>query len=145
MNRVANVADPFSTPPRSQFLAAVLAGLGKRRKAIRHKCHSIAVEKVLERTSTNEHEKLEISSEVGGARLRLFVWDDRWVFVDARAPTQNGGWAWEFTQQGRLIGDEGRALVQALEASIDAAATECREAMERVWKPLLATGPRLSP
>lgn len=140
---MADVADPFSPPTENQFLVALLAGLRKRRKPIRHKVRSIVVEKLLERTSADEHEKLEISAEVGAARLRLFVCDDRWVFVDARRPTKNSGWAWEFTRQGRLVAGEVGPLIQALEASIEATASESREAMERVWKSLLATGPRL--
>lgn len=144
MNHVHLVTDPLSAAFDSPFLVGVLAAVAKRRKAIRHKVRSIAVERVLERTHAQEHEKLEIVSEVGRARLRLFVWDDRWVFVDARAPTKRDGWAWEFSYEGRLVGDDARALICAFEESIDAAHTQSGEAMERVWKPLLAAGPRLS-
>jgi hypothetical protein len=144
MNSVPRLADPLSTPPKSPFLANALAGLAKRRRAIRHKVRSIAVEKVLERTSDEEFEKLEIVTDVGAVRLRLFIWDDRWVVVDARVATKSSGWAWEFTAQGRLVGNEARTLVGALEASVDAAAAHSSDDMERVWKSLLATGPRLS-
>ena len=137
-------SDPLSSAPKSQFLAAVLATLAKRRKAIRHKTRHIAADRVLERMSAEEHEKLEVTSDVGMARLRLFVWDDRWVFIDARTPTKNSGWEWEFTCQGRLIGEEAAALIRAFEASVDAAASQSSEALQRVWKPLLASGPRLS-
>ena len=141
---MARLTDPLSSAPKTPFLAGVLAALAKRRKAIRHKVRSISVEKVLERTSADEREKLEISSSVGAARLRLFVWEDRWVFIDARTPTKASGWAWEFNYQGRLLGDEAHALIHAFEQSIDAATIQSGEALGGVWKPLLATGPRPS-
>jgi hypothetical protein len=144
MNRVSHPTDPLSTAPNSPFLAEVLASLAKRRKAIRHKARSITVEKVRERANAEEREKLEISAEVGAARLRLFVWDDRWVFIDARAPTKRSGWAWEFSYEGRMVGDEARALIGAFEQSIEATTTQPAETLAGVWKPLLASGPRLS-
>lgn len=99
---------------------------------------------MLERTSGDEHEKVEIACDVAMARkLRLFIWNDLWVFIDARTPTKSSGWAWEFTHEGRFAAGEARALVEALEDSIDAAAAQSSEDLERVWKPLLASGPRL--
>lgn len=145
MNRVPHLIDPLSTAPKSPFLAGVLAALAKRRRAIRHKVRKIAVDKLRERISADEHEKLEISSVVGTAQLRLFVWDDRWVFVDARIPTKSDGWSWEFSYEGRLVGDEARALIEAFEDSIEAAAMQSGERLELVWKPLLAGGPHLTP
>jgi hypothetical protein len=139
---VPPLTGPSSASPKSAFLTDTLAALSKRRKALRHKLRHISVERVLERTEGNEWEKLEVSCEALGPRLRLFVWQDRWVFVDARTPTKEG-WAWEFTTQGRLVGGvEARALVAALEATIEASFLESSAALERVWTPLLATGPR---
>lgn len=137
--------DPLSKPPKSAFLSDVLLALEKRRKAIRHKVRQLAVEKVLERADGDQQEKLEICCDVGvREKVRLFLWDDRWVFVDARAPTKDSGWAWEFTNQGRLGGgSDARALVQAFEQSIDAAADQSADGLARVWTPLLASGPRL--
>jgi len=142
MKGVPLLTDPLSSAPKSAFLAGTLAALGKRRRAIRHKVSSIAVEKVLERTSTDEHDKLEIFATVGAARLRLFVWDDRRVFIDARTPTKTSGWAWEFSYQGRMAVSEPRFLIEAFEQSIDAVAAQSGDALDGVWKPLLATGPR---
>ena len=144
MSAVAFVADPSSSTLKSRFLADILAALAKRRRALRHKTGDIAVEKVLEATSGAEDEKLEISCDVGPARLRLFAWADRWIFIDARTATKTGGWEWEFSQQGRLLGGEARALIGVFERSIDATAMKSTESLEDVWKPLLASGPRLS-
>jgi len=65
---VPRISDPLSPAIRSAFLADTPAALAKRRRAIRHKVRSIKVKKILERTSADEHEKLEISVEVGVAR-----------------------------------------------------------------------------
>lgn len=144
MDGVSHITDPLAPRTKSVFLADVIIALSKRRKAIRHKTRNLAVARVLERTSAAEHEKLEVSADVNAARLRLFVWDDRWVFVDARVPTKGSGWAWEFTYQGRLAGPAARTLIAAFERTIDATASQDAEELECAWKPLLATGPRAS-
>ena len=124
------------------FLVEVLGALSNRRKAIRYRLRRVSAEKVLERTDSQEREKVEITCEGHGQKLRLFLWDDRWVFIDARMPSKRG-WAWEFTYQGRLIGAaDARSLVGALEQSIDASTLGDTAALERVWRPLLAAGPR---
>jgi hypothetical protein len=141
MKGMVAVSDPLSAPPKSAFLADTLRCLAKRRKAIRRKVRDIALEKVLERTDGQEREKVEITCT--GPTFRLFVWDDRWVFVDARALAKGQGWTWEFTYQGRLMGGvEAPGLVKAFEDSIEAAGVQSSATLERVWKPLLASGPR---
>ena len=142
MRGVTDLIDPLSKQPKSEFLADTLRCLAKRRKAIRHKVRDIAVEKVLERTGRGEREKLEIACT--GPALRLFVWDDRWVFIDARTLVKDKGWTWEFTDQGRLVGGaDGRGLVAALEETIEAVSSQSSAALKQIWKPLLASGPRL--
>ena len=134
--------DPLSPPTESPFLRGILDGLSKRRKAIRYKVRQISVEKVRERTGSEEREKLEITCEGNAQKLRLFLWDDRWVFVDARISSKQG-WAWEFTYQGRWMGiADARVLVAALEQSIEASSLGDSAKLEGVWRPLLAQGPR---
>lgn len=141
MNHMADVTDALNPRPKSPFLADALRCLAKRRKAIRHKVRDIAVEKVLERTGSEEREKLEIACT--GPALRLFLWDDRWVFVDARTLAKHQGWTWEFTYQGRLAGGvDARRLVAALEETIEAVTFQSTARLEQLWKPLLASGPR---
>jgi hypothetical protein len=142
--------DPLRKRPRSAFLANVLLSLRKRRKAVSHQVRTIEVEKVLERTDGTELEKLEIECitlHPRPTKVRVFVWEDRWVWVDARSRVGSKGWAWEFTTQGRAAGGvDGRGLVQALEASISAASPvepDNAGALGAVWEPVLAAGPRL--
>lgn len=130
--------------PASNFLAGVAIALDKRRKAIRYSLRNLKVESCEERLSDEEPDKLEITGKLGRTNLRLFVWEDRWVFVDARTPMKGDGWAWESTHEGRLTAGDAQVLVNALEASIAAASGQSSDEFERVWKPLLATGPRLA-
>lgn len=143
MKDVPTFTDPWSSPPKSAFLVNVLFALAKRRKAIQHQVRTIAVQKVIEGTTDDEQEKIEIELGVAGQSFRMFLWDDRWVYVDARRPRKNAGWEWEFTRQGRLVGGVNvRMLVEALKRSIDATNTQCGPALDQIWTPLLATGPR---
>lgn len=134
--------DPLCLPAESPFLREVLGGLSKRRKAIRYKLRQISVDKVRERIDSEEREKLEITCEGNIQKLRLFLWEDRWVFVDARISSKQG-WTWEFTHQGRLMGiADARTLVAALEQSIEASSLGDSTTLEGLWRPLLAQGPR---
>lgn len=137
-----SLIDPLSLPTESPFLKNILGGLSKRRKAIRYKVRQISIEKVRERTDSEEREKLEITCEWNAKKLRLFLWDDRWVFIDARMSSKQG-WAWEFTHQGRLMGiADARVLVAALEQSIEASSLGDSATLEGLWSRLLAQGPR---
>ena len=139
--------DPLTAPSRNAFLNEVLASLGRRRKAIRHKAR-FTVEKVVERTDGDEREKLEITCALYFARdtsVRLFAWQDRWLWVDARSFQKSEGWIWQFTARGRAIGGlDGRSLVAALEASI-AASSQVNEEnaalLQSIWQRVLAVGP----
>ena len=143
MQDMPPLIDPLAVPLKNIFLADVGSALAKRRKAIRHKVRNIAVEKLVERSDGYEGEKIEVELTVAGQSFRLHIWEDRWTFIDARRPEKGTGWAWEFTRQGRLVGGvDARALVELLEQSIEAATLQSSAALEGLWAPLLATGPR---
>lgn len=132
----------ISSTTLSPFLTDLAVALDKRRRAIRYKVRDLRIEKGNDRLSADEPDKLEVTGKVGPAKLRVFVWEDRWVFVDARTPTKREGWSWESTHEGRLIGGDAEVLVSALEASIDAARSQSSDDLSRLWKSLLASGPR---
>lgn len=128
------------------FLEDLLASLRKRRKALRHQVRDLSIERIVERSEGGDRGKLEIACVASGrARLRLFAWEDRWVWFDARCGSKDG-WVWQFTRDGRLLAAEpGRGLVEAMERSIAAAFELTPEGLSRledIWTPLLARGPR---
>ena len=88
------------------------------------------------------------ASPTAGQRvqLRVQVWGDRWVWVDASRYSKSG-WVWEFTSEGRFVSPNGaRSLVEHAEAMIIAShkkpAAEVPQAMHDIWSKSLAVGPR---
>lgn len=141
--------DLLAMAPRSEFLAEVLAALKKRRRAIKYTLRELTAEKIVERGEGQDREKLEIGCEFRSSQhtaLRLFLWGDRWIWVDARSLKKGDGWTWHFTHEGRAVGGlTGRQIVEALEASIAASSpvhNNHTELLEQVWRPILALGPR---
>lgn len=101
----------------NEFLNSVLFSLKKRQKAIKYKVSSITCEKIVEIDEGERFEKLEIDVQLLTSRcsFRIFAWDDRWVWIDARRGSKNG-WKWEWSDEGRLLGSfTGRDVVDALE------------------------------
>jgi hypothetical protein len=130
----------------SAFINDVLDALRKRQKAIKYKVRDIGCEKVIERQEA-DREKLEITIHTSErAAIRLFIWDDRWAWVDCRLGTKDG-WAWQWTTDGRVMGSiDGQIMVSSLEQSIDAAAavgSNGTSTFADVWSTKLARGPRL--
>ena len=134
---------------QAAFIVEVEEWLRKRGKPIRHRKSDISVERVLERTDGVEWEKLEIECPFYGktTRLRLHIWNDRWIWIDARRSSK-AGWSWEFTAEGRLSGNHSaRDLVALFEASLSAGHWDERAPAElgKLWTPVLATGPKALP
>jgi hypothetical protein len=76
--------------------------------------------------------------------VRLAVWSDRWIWLDARRRGKRG-WAWFTTLEGRYIGKNGpdglvRQLEQIFTAGLD---DDPVRRIGQIWNPILAKGPRL--
>jgi hypothetical protein len=126
----------------SPFLDDLLSSLTRRRKAIKHRVRALRAERVSDSSDGLESAKVEIQCDLLAPRtmLRLNAWADRWIWVDARRSGKSG-WVWQFTTEGRLLGDQlARELVAALEASIGAQGIESD--LRAIWAPILAQGPR---
>jgi len=145
----ADVDDLLTKAPQSEFLAEVLAALKKRRRAIKYTLRNLTAEKIVERGESEDREKLEIECEFRSPQhtaLRLFLWGDRWIWVDARSLKKGDGWTWQFNREGRAVGGlTGRRIIEALEASIAASSpvnSDNAKLLQDVWQPILALGPR---
>lgn len=133
------------------FSCAIQEALRKRRRALSRRGASVSWTCVKEIVNGRETEKgrtdVTIDYRVNGlpVTLRMNVWADRWVWIDARCSTKQG-WLWEFTDEGRFISKNGaRALVQCAEKTIDASFLPARDApsvISKVWSTCLASGPR---
>lgn len=132
------------------FIAELIDSVQKRRKAIAYRVRELRCDKVIERSGDAEQEKLEIEFHVRasarGCVVRLFIWEDRWVFVDARVGSKHG-WKWEWTREGKLLGSvNGRSLVEALERTIDFApsmSTAETHLLDGVWIRMFGAKPKL--
>lgn len=133
--------------PSSALLVSVLAALRRRHKALKDRVRELRVERIVDHSEDSQVEKLEIECVASGrTKMRLFVWEDRWVWADFRRISKRDGWLWAFTVEGRIFGvDPARQLLEALENSIGEAfemTTGELDRFERIWAPLLAQGPR---
>lgn len=134
----------------NDFVSEVAESLRKRSRAIRHRGALIECQNVKEIEDGVESEirrlDIDISYRISAAsvRVRLIVWSDRWLWIDARRSAKRG-WAWEATMEGRFFSADGaRALIRLLEDTISSTKTSdgVPATLERIWKPHLALGPR---
>lgn len=133
-------------PFDDEFLESTAVSLRKRTKALGHLVPHVDISKVYD-AGTVRRERLEVSLsgyQSNNPTLRMHVWPDRWVWVDARELSKRG-WVWAWTYEGRLLGDRsGRDLVATLENSYHGLSnmdgTRTHE-LTALWKPLLARGP----
>ena len=135
------------------FSRAVLNAFRKRFRALSRRGATVECTPVKEIVNGRESERgrtdIRIAYRVEGARveLRLHVWGDRWVWVDARRASK-AGWIWEFTSEGRFISQNGaRNLVARAEETMDASflpAADVSPTMSAIWSKCLAVGPRRS-
>lgn len=134
--------------PQAEFLQMVVDALRRRARAINYIGGRIFVERIIEKSESVSIEKIEITyrrlSRARGPRVRIFIWSDRWCWVDAREIARQG-WRWKWTAEGRLMPEViGTSTIAALEESIKVAfhaSEEAPQRLEEIWKPLLARGP----
>lgn len=135
--------------PRSQdlFLAELLDCIRRRRKSLKHQTRSFTVERLVEMGSGDPVERIEIEARLGAKTVvRLFAWQSRQIWIDARQPGAGGGWAWAFTDEGRLTGEnDARSLLAAFEATLAMSfgmTAASADGFSSIWAALLAKGPR---
>jgi hypothetical protein len=139
-----------------EYLSRIVESLRKRRKAISHQTSKLNVQKVIEVSRDaalrSKMEKLEIVLQGFASKrdavLRIFIWQDRWAFVDARlAGTGKRGWNWEWTCEGTLLGSvSGRQIVEALEEAVALASSMNADQVakfDQVWKHMFYSKPKL--
>jgi hypothetical protein len=74
--------------------------------------------------------------------IRMKVWSDRWVWVDARESSKTG-WQWKFSAEGRFPGNaRWEDLVYSLEETGAVLSDSEKENIEKIWSRILAKGPR---
>jgi hypothetical protein len=133
------------------FSSAVLEAFQKRQRAFSRRGAPVECTPVKEIVDGRESEigrtDVRIEFRVDRARitLRLQVWGDRWVWVDARRSAKFG-WVWESTSEGRFVSPGGaRDLVAHVEETLSAAhlpIADVPRAISAIWSRCLAVGLR---
>ena len=134
----------------SQFLNECVKSFSKVRKSLKHSSQELKINKIIEVREVDEFEKIELviraSLSRNGIRVRLHVWDDRWIWIDARKSVKNG-WEWEHNIEGRLSGHvTERDLMKTLKTFYKETflyVSETAQAMfDNHWKAIVAQGPK---
>ena len=133
----------------SDLLSSTVLSLKKRSKALQHKSIGIKCQRVMEKGKDGPEEKLELEVSYFGSErdisLSVFIWDNRWVWIDIREPAKKG-WLWQWEYEGRLLGNlDGRRIVEAIENTLSRTfmMTENNTGdFTKVWETLVARGPQ---
>ncbi len=133
----------------NHVLTEIAVTFAKKRRSLKYNASTLKFHKVYDIVEGEKVEKIEISVESSRSRnsirMRLYIWEDRWVWIDVRKAGKVG-WDWEFSKHGRLSGNYSpRQFIEAFKefysssALFDSQATAL-EAFA-VWNEILATGP----
>lgn len=141
---------PSLACPNSSPLAELAGAIRARSRALKHKFSSIEMKSSYDDSFDPPVEAYHIvlreRISFKSTTIRLTYWDDRWVWIDARAGSKKG-WIWSFTDQGRLKGGNSggdllRFVEQFHQMLPSAAATFDYETASSFWDKLLMKGPR---
>lgn len=133
---------------KNEFLEEMLAGLRKRRKAIKHQNTEIKCERCFETIDGERFEKLEIDFEYRSiekrVHLRVLIWSDRMIWIDIRS-WRKPHWEWSWTDEGRFLANfPGREFIDAVEKTLSlsvAMVPSNTVEFQNLWSPMLAKGP----
>lgn len=123
----------------------------ERRKSIKRRGASLELVPAKDmgdgRERARERIDVVISFRIDGSRanIRVYIWDDRWIWIDARRSAKSG-WAWQFTSEGRFLPiHDARMLVALTEKTLSAgylSEGNVATALSELWQRFLASGPR---
>ena len=134
----------------SPFLSDIAKSFSKIRKGLNYDSHELKFNKVMDLVGDRKSEKVEISIHSSASRnsirTRLYIWDDRWLWLDARKSEQKG-WAWEYSVEGRLSGSATeKELMEALKSfyknSLSYNEENIGSQANAFWNELIAMGPK---
>jgi len=133
----------FDNHSLNDFVSSIKA----RSKSLKSKYYYINIEKVIEGVEGFDAKAeltLRKSRSHKSITVRLNVWPDRWVWVDAREASDKG-WLWSFNEEGRLAGGKNwsdvircaEAMAEIFTAGVDNGAKKAGE----IWRKTLVKGP----
>lgn len=142
----------------SEFLNNVLSALSKRTKALKHKVSKYSYQIEEECHEGQNYERLNIDLDRGRhyASIRLSIWEDRYVFLNA-GHQMSSGKMFNSKLTGRIGAASGKDIVATLEKtlklqsrflqgveysdSMDYNEFQCRDIIRECWQKIILTGP----
>ena len=100
----------------SSFLQEIVNALRKRGKSIKNSVSTYSCERVRERRDECSRELVELSFDrisPQSTRIRVHLWDDRWLWIDVRQASKNG-WVFEWQHEGRVGDTDPTVVVNAV-------------------------------
>lgn len=131
----------------SPFLQGIVSALQKRSKSIKHGVSKFSCERVRESSDEISQEIVELSFDQispQSTRIRVHLWDDRWLWVDVRQASKNG-WVFEWRHEGR-VGDTDptvvvNAVLQTVRGHYGQDLSAALDELDSLWPTIAKNGP----
>ena len=120
----------------------MVASIKSRSKAIKNKTSTYNLQKVIEKEDGNAWEKLEIDFILRSRlSVRMFVWDDRWAWIDVRKSAKYG-WEFEWQHEGRIGSATSKQIVNKLENTFTWGNSHRVNELQKCWFEIMHEGPK---
>lgn len=131
----------FLSNALNDFKDAVL----KRSKSLKNRFYDFDLVSLVDNGCEVAQLTLRRSRSPKSATIKVNVWPDRWIWVDAREMASRG-WEWSFGTEGRLSGsmkwsDVIRSVEKLDDCLVIDTSSEGLRAAARIWQPVLLKGP----
>ena len=124
----------------SKFLNGVVLSFKKRSKSIKHNVRSFHLQKIIEKTDNQSHEKLETEIVLlRKATVSFFLWDDRWSWVDVRESRQKK-WIFSWQTEGRIGPTHPKVIVAAVQNTFLSAVNHNEIELDKIWNTIILAG-----
>jgi hypothetical protein len=135
------------TSADAPFLLNFLDALRRRQKPFRHKGITLTVDRIIEEKPGGRVERIDLTLRFRKRQtLTITIRQDRTVWLHACEAISKAGWLFQYTADGRLLGNyDGRDLIAGIEETASAMFGMTREtagSLGAIWDKLLARGPR---
>jgi len=135
----------------SDFISDVVCEIQKRGKPIKHKVHSLSCKKENDASNNIILERMTLDFELYKvmSSIRMSIWSDRTVFLNARQKMSNGR-IFNCKIEGRVPGSSGEEVIRKIEETIDLASRDDEGALlykslNAIWKNVIYSGPSKVP
>lgn len=131
----------------SSFLQEIVNALRKRSKSVKNSVSTYSCERLRERGDECSRELVELSFDrisPQSTRIRVHLWDDRWLWIDVRQASKNG-WVFEWQHEGRVgdtdPGTVANAVLQTVRGHYGEDLSAALDELDLLWPAIAKNGP----